>query len=160
MKDHFSRRSLIFYGCAIASVFTLFSVTSAYGEKHLQAPRRIDGLYPLALKTPIDCFQAKPVTLLLQQSGVFLTASILPVDASEQAVRIAQERPSLTGQWRDDQLTLVGQTGRAWNCTDSLKIDGKFTQDTLNGSLTLRSLAAPIPFSSDRQAPQSKVESH
>lgn len=154
LKEHFNLRSLAFYATAIGSVVILFTVTTAYGEKNLQAPRLIDGKYSLKMDVPSECLQAKPLQLFLQQSGVFLTGSLLSTDASEQAVRIARERPSLSGQWRNDQLTLTGQLGRTWDCTATIKIDGKLSQETLTGTLSLNSIASPIPFSGDREVIQ------
>jgi hypothetical protein len=154
MKEHFNLRSLVFYATAIGSVAVLFTVTTAYGEKNLQAPRLIDGKYPLTMNVPSECLQTKPLQLFLQQSGVFLTGSLLPTDASEQAVRIARERPSLSGQWRNDQLTLTGQLDRTWECSATVKLDGKLTQETLTGTLSLSSIASPMPFSGSREVIQ------
>lgn len=160
MKDHFSPRSLIFYACAIGSVVILFSAVSAYGEKNLQAPQRIDGQYPLRLKASVPCFASKPIKLLLQQSGIFLTGSILPTDASDSTIRMAQERPALSGHWRNDRLTLEGSPGRSWNCPEPLQITGSVTQGTLNGTLKFSSAPGPIGFTGDRQAPKPNTSSH
>lgn len=154
LKEHFNLRSLVFYATAIGSVAVLFTVTTAYGEKNLQAPRLIDGKYPLTMNVPSECLQAKPTHLFLQQSGIFLTGSLLPADATEQSVRIAQDRPSLSGQWRNDQMELTGNLGRAWNCTATVTIQGKLTQETLTGTLSLSEIASPIPFSGDREGIQ------
>lgn len=160
MKEHFNLRSLIFYASAIGSVVVLFTVTTAYGEKNLQAPRAIEGRYPLALTSPSDCLQTQPVTLFLQQSGVFLTGSLLPADASDSVIRVARERPPLSGQWRDDQLTLIGNLDRAWNCPATVTIAGTMTASTLQGTLTLSAIAAPIPFTGDREVIQPTPKSH
>ncbi len=160
MKEHFNLRSLIFYASAIGSVVMLFTVTTAYGEKNLQAPRAIDGRYPLALKSLSDCLQTKPVTLFLQQSGVFLTGSLLPADAADSVIRIARERPPLSGQWRNDQLTLTGNLDRAWNCPATVKIAGTVTAATLQGTLTLSAMPTPIPFTGDREVIQPPTKPH
>jgi len=160
MKSHFDLRSLIFYTGSIGVVVILFTVATAYGEKNLQAPRRIDGSYPLTMQVPANCLKGKPVNLLLQQSGVFLTGALLPTDASEQATRIAQERPSLSGRWQNDELTLTGHLGRDWTCNDTVKITGSLNQNSLIGTLSLSSVPQPIEFRSDRVAPQPKPEGH
>ncbi|MBF2026831.1 MAG: hypothetical protein IGS48_08700 [Oscillatoriales cyanobacterium C42_A2020_001] len=160
MKEHFSPKSIVFYGCAIACVTVLFSITTAQGEKKLQAPRRIDGRYPLSLSSPPDCLWAKSVNLLLQQSGVFLTGSLLPSDASEQAVRIAQERPSLSGQWHNDQLMLEGQLGRDWNCQSTVKLEGTVVDHQLNGTLRLSATPDAIAISAQREAPPRRSVEH
>lgn len=160
MKEHFSPRSILFYGCAIASVVTLFSMTTSYGEKHLQAPRRIDGRYRLSMSAPSECFAAKPVTLLLQQSGVFLTGSLVSNDALKQTARVAQKRPLLAGEWRSDQLWLEGRTGREWNCQNSVKIEGRLTGETLDGTLRLGGVSDAIAISAQREAPQPKSADH
>lgn len=160
MKEHFNVRSLIFYATAIGSVVVLFTVTTAYGERNLQAPRPIHGRYPLAMQVPTECLQAKPVYLLLQQSGIFLTGSLLPADASEQVVRIARERPSLSGQWQNDQLTLTGPLGRSWDCVAMVKLEGKLSEDTLKGLLSLSPWPTPIPFTGDREVLQVEKTNH
>jgi len=160
VKEHFNLRSLIFYATAIGLVVALFSGTTAYGEKNLQAPRSIHGRYPLAMQAPNECLQAKPLYLLLQQSGIFLTGSLLAVDAPEQAVRIARERPSLSGRWQNNQLSLTGELGRNWACNATVKIDGQFTEKTLNGTLTLSTLSTPIPFSGNREEMQTEKTQH
>lgn len=160
LKDHFNLRSLIFYATAIGSVVILFTVTSAYGERHLQAPRPIEGRYSLSMQAPAECFQSQPPHLVLQQSGIFLTGVLVAADASEQTIRTAHKRPALGGQWRNDRMTLAGALDSSWNCPVTVRIDAQVRQDTLNGTLTLSSIAKPIPFSGDRQVIQSESESH
>ncbi|MDX2228323.1 MAG: hypothetical protein NW220_01705 [Leptolyngbyaceae cyanobacterium bins.349] len=160
MKEHFSLGSLIFYSCAIGSVVVLFTLTTAYGERNLQAPRRIDGRYPLAMQVPTDCLKGQPVNLLLQQSGVFLTGALLPENASERSQQIALERPSLSGRWGNDQLVLEGNLGREWNCNANVTIAGQISENTLQGTLSLSTIPSAIPVSGDRQPPPPQPESH
>jgi hypothetical protein len=47
--SHFNVKSLIFYGTAICSVVTLFTIVTAYGEANLKASRPIDGDYSFQL---------------------------------------------------------------------------------------------------------------
>jgi len=159
MKGHFSSKSLIFYGCAIGSVTLLFSLATAYGEANLKAPYRIDGRYPLLASSLPGCLQAQSVILEVQQSGVFLTGSLLP-PASEKMVQMARDRPSLHGNWRNQQFTLEGSVRDIPNCQGSVTIQGMIEQDRLKGTLRLSSSANQVPFSAKREAPPAKTQQH
>lgn len=159
MTDHFSPRTLIFYACAIGSVVTLFTIATAYGEKNLKAAQPIDGRYPLETQTLPGC-SPQDFYLLIQQSGVFLTGSLVPKDASEQTVRIAQDRPSLTGRWHNPQLTLTGDFGRGSTCQGTVNIAGTIAEDRLNGTLRIGTAPTAIDLSANREPPPPKTEKH
>jgi hypothetical protein len=159
MKGHFSPKSLIFYGCAIGSVTLLFSLATAYGEANLKAPDRIDGRYPLSTASLPDCVQAQSLVLNLQQSGLFLTGSLLPTSASEKMVQMADDRPSLTGNWRNQQLTLGGSMRYLPNCQGTVSIQGNVAQQRLQGTLRINN-TGEIPFSATRTAPPTKTQTH
>jgi hypothetical protein len=109
MSRLFSTKSLIFYGGSVLAVIALFSAATSYGVANLKAPRKIDGRYLLQAGSLPGCLQGRAIVLSIQQSGVYITGSLLPTDASEQAVRIAEERPSLSGHWENQQSAV--QTG-------------------------------------------------
>lgn len=151
-------RSLAFYGSAIAGVVVLFSVTTSYGEAHLKAPEKIDGRYRIESSNLPDCFNAKPLILVVQQSGVYLTGSLLPEDAAEAVVTTATERPLLTGQWDNHQLTLQGAVNGLPNCPNPIQIEGtiaapvaqgKDAPRSLNGVLKLKSAAVNFTAQQD-----------
>ncbi len=160
MKGHFSPKSLIFYGCAIGSVTLLFSLATAYGEANLKAPYPIDGRYPLSVSSLPKCLQAQSLVLNVQQSGIFLTGSLLPNPAPERSVQMARDRPSLTGNWRNQQLTLGGNVSDLPNCQGTVSIQATIEQDTMKGILRLSSSAGEVPFSAKREAPPAKTQEH
>lgn len=160
MKGHFSPKSLIFYGCAIGSVTLLFSLASAYGEANLKAPDRIDGRYPLSVSSLPKCLQAESLILNVQQSGVFLTGSLLPNSASERMVQMARDRPSLIGNWRNPQLTLEGNVKYLPNCEGKISLQGIVDQDGLKGAFRLGSEPGKTSFSAKREAPPAKTQEH
>jgi hypothetical protein len=160
MKGHFSPKSLIFYGCAIGSVTLLFSLTTSYGEANLKAPDKIDGRYPLVASSLPDCVQAESLVLNVQQSGIFLTGSLLSSTASEKTIQMAHDRPSLTGKWRNQQLNLGGSVRYLPNCKGTVSIQAMMDQDRLKGSLRLGSDASEVSFSARREVPPAKTQEH
>lgn len=159
MSSHFSPKSLAFYGIAITSVTILFSVVSAYGEKNLQAPRLIDGKFPLMAQALPGCLAAQPLILTVQQSGVYLNGALVTADAPENVLRMAQERPSLTGKWDTQQMLLTGVTNHLPNCQQQVKIQGNVQQDRLSGTVQVGS-ASPVVFVSQREAVPRSQSSH
>lgn len=150
----------MFYGGAIGSVVALFSLTTAYGEANLRAQRSIDGRYPIATSSLPGCLQSKKLVLFVQQSGIYLTGSLLLADAAEETIRVAEERPSLTGQWQNQQFTLDGTIGYLPGCQDGVRMRGAIAQESLNGTLRLNSAPDEIHFSAQREAPKAKSQEH
>ncbi len=159
MTTHFTPKSLAFYGVAIVAVVTLFSIVSAYGEANLKAPPRIDGSYEIADTELPKCLSSKPLTLLIQQSGIYLAGSLLPKDAAEQMLKSAEKRPLLNGHWRDNQLTLQGMVDLSPDCRDVAHIQATMTnaapkatdQISLNGTFQFGVGATPIRFTASKQ---------
>jgi hypothetical protein len=133
MSNFFNPKAFTFYGGSVIAVITLFSVATTYGETNLEAPRRIDGRYSLLAEGLPDCLQAKPLILQLHQSGKYLTGALLPADATENMIRMGEERPSLVGQWRQPQITLQGNRNSLPNCQDQVVIEGEITQEPVSG---------------------------
>jgi hypothetical protein len=97
-------RSALFYGVAISSVLALFSVTTTWGEANLKAAHTIAGSYRI---TEGDCL--KEGIFQLEQSGKYLTASILPAHATAEQTIAARKRPMLNATWAG-QLESQGGT--------------------------------------------------
>ncbi|HEY9616789.1 MAG TPA: hypothetical protein V6C64_08115 [Microcoleaceae cyanobacterium] len=154
MSKFFSPRSLIFYGGSIAFVMVLFSVVTAYGETNLKASARINGRYPITAATLPGCLQNQSLVLLVQQSGIFLNGSLIPTEAAEKVVRIAEERPSLNGRWDNQTMTLQGTTSYLPNCSTPISLQGNFDGTTLQGKIRLNSTTETFPFTANREAPQ------
>lgn len=154
MSSHFSLKSLAFYGIAIGSVLTLFSLTTAYGESNLKAPHKIDGRYPINTQLGLSCLAKKPVVLMLQQSGIYLTGSLLLTDAPKQTVEMAAERPSLTGKWDGLQIKMDGSLAYIPGCQEQVTLQGRIAQEALNGTLRFSSTPTTVEVVAPRQAQQ------
>lgn len=157
--SHFSPKSLAFYGVAIGSVTTLFLVTTRYGEAHLQAPKPIQGDYAIAPTTLPGCLSDRPLTLSIQQSGIYLTGTLLPAAAADRTIRIAKERPSLTGRWNSQELHLSGALSQVPQCSGTVQIQGTIQDTTLTGTIQLDTSAPTTPFTAQLQAAPNDSES-
>jgi hypothetical protein len=97
---------LAFYGGTIAFVLGLFTTVTTYGENHLQTAQGIEGNYALKLPMSSTCGGGTPVTLILQQSGVYVAAAL--VNPALPRNQTAFKPMTLSGQWRKQQLSLAG----------------------------------------------------
>lgn len=90
--NHFNSKSLTFYAIATGSVLLLFKAVTLYGEKHLQASPIINGTYSLSLTNNVsECQQSQPLKLDIQQSGIYVNASLFPAKTNAET----QKRYSL-----------------------------------------------------------------
>ncbi|HEY9620597.1 MAG TPA: hypothetical protein V6C78_09520 [Crinalium sp.] len=160
MNTHFNAKSLAFYVVAIGFVVVLFSVTTAYGNTHLHAPTAIDGRYSFAASNLPGCLKADKLILNIQESGIYLTGSLLSADADDRIVKIADERPSLTGEWNDQQLTLSGRLSHLKNCDDTVHIQGTVNQNALTGNIRLESASEVADFAAQREESKPEAQSH
>jgi hypothetical protein len=160
MSSHFNPKSLAFYAIAIGSVVVLFSVTTAYGESHLRAPKAIDGRYPLSASALPGCLTSQNPVLLIQQSGVYVTGSLVTANADERTVKVAEERPSLKGNWNDDVLTLSGPLNHLNACQDTVQIQGTVNNHNLNGKLRLGSTPNEVEITAQQEEPKPKAQGH
>lgn len=156
MGNHFSLKSLSFYGGAITFVVVLFSIVTAYGEANLKAAQKIDGRYLIPAQDLPGCLKSEQLILLVQQSGIYLTGSLFAVDTAETLEKRATERPSMTGNWENQQLTLQGNASYLPKCQGDITIQGTITEQLLNGKLSLSSAPGTIPFSAKQEATKPK----
>ena len=160
MGNHFSLKSLSFYGGAIAFVVVLFSVVTTYGESKLKASQKIDGRYQIPAQDLPGCLKSEQLILLVQQSGIYLTGSLLASETAETLGKRAAERPSMTGDWDNQRLSLHGDASFLPKCQGAVTIQGAIAQQTLNGTLNLNSApgaaSGEIPFTAKLEAPQPK----
>ncbi|XGV99401.1 MAG: hypothetical protein ACAF41_10750 [Leptolyngbya sp. BL-A-14] len=156
MGNHFNLKSLSFYGGAIAVVVALFSVVTAYGEANLKAAQKIDGRYQIPAQALPGCLKSEQLILLVQQSGIYLTGSLLASETAEALEKRATERPSMTGNWENQRLTLQGDASYLPKCQGDVKIQGTIAQQSLNGTLSLSSAPGEIPFTGTLEAPAPK----
>ncbi|MBW4693040.1 MAG: hypothetical protein KME27_14900 [Lyngbya sp. HA4199-MV5] len=162
MGNHFTLKSLSFYGGAITFVVVLFSIVTAYGEASLKAAQKIDGRYLIPAQDLPGCLKSEQLILLVQQSGIYLTGALFAADTAETLEKRAAERPSLSGNWENQQLTLHGDASYLPKCQGEISIQGKINnqgtiaEQSLNGKLSLSAAPGDIPFSAKQEAAKPK----
>ncbi|BAY06978.1 hypothetical protein [Calothrix sp. NIES-2098] len=115
--NHLNVKSLAFYGIAIGSVLLLFKTVSAYGESSLKAPPEINSSYRVALAENIpNCEKPDALMLNIQQSGIYINASFLPVNTNEETPNSNAKNDVLSGILRNKQLSLSGNLERSHLC--------------------------------------------
>jgi hypothetical protein len=115
--NHFNFKSLTFYGIAIGSVLLLFKTVSAYGETNLKAPPKINNYYRLVVVDKIpNCEKPEKLILNIQQSGIYLNASLLPANTDSESLNSYVNKDSLSGIFTNQQLNLSGKVHRAMLC--------------------------------------------
>jgi hypothetical protein len=160
MMSHFNLKSLMFYGGAIGSVITLFTLTTAYGEANLKPAPKIAGRYRLNAQTLPGCLKAETLVLTVQQSGVYLNAMLAEPQATPASP--AKLKPSLHGFWRSQQLTLAGLPKALKTCPPTateVQIQGTIAQKILQGTIALGT-AAPTNFTAELLAEPTEAAGH
>ena len=158
MSSHFSIKSLSFYAIAIGSVLLLFNVVTAYGEKNLKAPQTIGGRYCLTFNNPLPgCSQVAPLMLQLDQSGTYVNAAILKKEV--QNSMSAEEKLTLTGLFKESQLSLAGNVDKSVLCgftqesgERAIAINSKIDGDKLVGEIAINGEATTTPFTAEKAA--------
>jgi hypothetical protein len=156
--SHFNLKSLTFYGIAIGSVVTLFSFISAYGNANLKAAPAIDGHYRLRAENLPDCLKAEELELIIQQSGEYLNAALLPEDTI--AKKAIPRKFVLAGKLKNEQLNLSGPVPQLISCpkNSSVNITGQMQEQNLTGTITLNSLPKPTQFIAKKEPESPKAE--
>lgn len=160
----FNWKSLVFYTVAISSVAVLFKVVTAYGETNLKAPPPITGGYRFSAENLPGCLKSNKLLLQIQQSGIYLNASLLPVDGNVESEKIgAEEKPSLFGKWQNQKLLLSGSLPHVTACNQSVnqteggdnlvKIEGTVEGETLKGKISLSSTSEVVDFTAQKETP-------
>jgi hypothetical protein len=154
-------KSLTFYVGSIGFVVALFSLTTAYGEANLKASTKIEGRYQIAAQNLPGCLRNdEPLILTIQQSGVYLSGLLLFKNETSQTMTIAKEKPSLSGSWDQQKLELSGLLTHLQSCQKDggqvpmVKIEGTFSQNTLQGKIQLDSSTTGTNFASKRDLGQ------
>lgn len=156
--SHFNLKSLAFYGAAIGSVVTLFSVVSAYGNANLKAPPAVDGHYRLNAEKLPGCLQAEELELIIQQSGEYLNAALLPESSIDK--KAIPRKLLLAGKLQNQQLSLSGPIPQLTSCGKNslVQITGKMQGKNLAGTITLNSLPNPTQFIAQKEPDVQKSE--
>lgn len=165
---------MIFYGVAITFVLVLFEVVTAYGEGSLKAPTSINGRYRLYTQNP-NCLKSNALILAIQQSGIYLNGSLLPASTDAQQLTTAEQKPSLTGQMSNNQISLAGRVPNLVLCNhtvaaptsdrrqnNSVKIQSQVQGETLAGKMSVSGIP-DIGFTAQKEAiaqPSNQSSSH
>ncbi|HIK07192.1 MAG TPA: hypothetical protein IGS40_21290 [Trichormus sp. M33_DOE_039] len=158
--NHFNSKSLTFYAIAIGSVLLLFKTVTLYGEKHLHASPIINGAYRLTLSKNLpECQQSEPLRLDIQQSGIYVNASLLPTKANAQT----QQQYSLKGILKNQQLNLAGEVDKIILCNiappHSLQAQMQLADSgKLQGKIIISTIAQNLEFNATPEAAQAKTK--
>jgi hypothetical protein len=181
----FSAKSIVIYSLAIGSAIVFFNLVTNYGEANSKAPISVSGNYLITAPDLPGCLQNKALFFDIQQSGIYLNATLNITASNTPDLLVPKERspdtpknlrPTFSGRLRDRQLELSGTLPTA-NCPtpSQLRINGSVAKATqtnggqLQGQLWLtnrdRPETAPVKFTANLQtsspssAPQS-TQSH
>lgn len=163
--NNFNVKSLTFYGITIGSVLLLFKTVTAYGENNLKAPPVIDGRYLLTLATSLpSCETADTLVLNMQQSGIYLNASLLPVNPNADT----EQQLSLTGILKNQQVSFSGKINPEILChhSNSQVYPSKsatmqmqlIDQGKVKGQLTVNGIPQTFKFTATKQPTQEKSQ--
>ncbi|MBD2169483.1 hypothetical protein H6G04_34555 [Calothrix membranacea FACHB-236] len=168
--NHFNVKSLAFYGIAISSVFLLFKTVSAYGESNLKAPPVINGSYLLTLDEKLpNCNQTDTSILKIQQSGIYVNASLLPTDANSENDTSDEKTHPLSGILRNQELNLSGKIDGSALCNIASTQNAPFhsakmqmqllDKGNFTGQLTVSGVSQNFKFTAIPQKAQEKSQS-
>lgn len=102
----FSAKSIGLYSVAIGSAIAFFQFITSYGEANIKAPSSIGGNYLINTQNLPDCLQQKQLIFKLQQSGIYLNASIITDKQNTNKTR--EPRPTFSGKLTGRSLNLSG----------------------------------------------------
>jgi hypothetical protein len=137
----FSAKSIGLYSLAIGSAIGFFQIVTSYGEAHIKAPISVAGNYLITAQNLPDCLQQKQLVLKLQQSGVYLNASI--VKDKQDLTNNRDTRPTFSGRLQARQLNLSG--------TLPPEICPQSSQLQIAGTITNTRTATDSPLVKDRE---------
>jgi hypothetical protein len=143
--NHFSLKSLGFYGAAISSVLVLFKIVTFYGENRLQASPPIAGTYRLTPSVPSACLGENP-RLAIEQSGIYLLGTL----------SIRGTNIPLEGRFQGDRLGLSGSATSLSSCADPLAIGAVAGPKTLTGTVA----GIPVTFQKEEMPGESPSSGH
>ena len=166
----FSVKSIGLYSLAIGSAIVFFNFVTSYGEANIKAPISITGNYLITAENLPECLQHKQLLLKLQQSGIYLNASL--VGDRSTTTTIQENLPTLSGRLRDTELTLMGLLPTSI-CPQSLQLrmmslvkikSAVNVKQQLQGKLWFdrqsRSITASVDFIGNLQPSTRSIQSH
>lgn len=158
--NRFNKKTAIFYISTIVLVLILFKIITAYGESNLKASPSIRGSYQLEIKPQANCSNPGKVLLVIEQSGIYLNATLLPNESSKAVVEYPKFFP-LSGKLQQQQLKLVGTianlnicsysptgtaSSTAKNPATNVQIQAELVGRDLQGKITLNSQSQSLKF--------------
>jgi hypothetical protein len=102
----FSVRSIGLYILAIGGAIGFFHVVTSYGETNIKAPIAIAGNYLITANNLPTCLQQKKLLIKLQQSGIYLNASV--IDERQALTTGKDSLPTFSGRLNVQQFNLIG----------------------------------------------------
>jgi hypothetical protein len=170
----FSIKSLSFYTVAITSVLLLFKVVTAYGENKLKAPKLISGKYDITLTENLSGCKKNTLVLDIQQSGIFLNASISSTAINNEKFAGREKKPLLNGKFNNNSFSLSGRVNNFSLCNvmtetvvkqepqntnsntfDSLTLQASSSsKGRFSGQITFKNAAKSIKFNAIPKKPQ------
>lgn len=170
----FNVKSLTFYAVAITSVLLVFKVITAYGESHLKAPKSISGKYNIILAENLSNCKKNTLVLDIQQSGIFLNASLLSTPTNKEISTRREKNPSLSGKFNNNYFSLSGRVDGTSLCNIIPKISSNqapqnnglnslnpltlqanvVQQGGFSGQMTFKGVPKSIQFNAIPQKPQ------
>ena len=122
---HFSPKSIGLYILAIGSAIGFFQVVTSYGEANIKAPIAVAGDYLISAPSLPGCLDRQQLLLRLQQSGIYLNAS-LAIDRSA-----LTSRPTLSGRLSASKLDLSGSVPpQLCSLASQLRLAGSIANST------------------------------
>jgi len=105
MKKKLPWKTWVFYAGSISFVLILFKVVTVYGTANLKASPAIDGRYRITSENLPECLKSENLSLIIQQSGVYLNGSLVSVNPQEKLATAVEKKPSLAGRWNNEDQT-------------------------------------------------------
>jgi hypothetical protein len=186
MIGRFHSKFLVFYGVTFLLVILLFQQVTAYGDRSLKAPPKIQGRYVSDQPWP-GCLASTRLVLTLYQSGIYLSGNVSIVDQDQETslvasskaahtpeLTVSREKPTLTGQWTPQHVMLSGQIPELCNRAQAstaattpspirVQIQGQITNSTkvtFVGQMSVGPHATAIPLRAEREAIAPNTPTH
>ncbi|MBW4658114.1 MAG: hypothetical protein KME15_05535 [Drouetiella hepatica Uher 2000/2452] len=156
-------RHILFYVAIIGSVLTLFQMVSVYGEANLKAPPDLNGRY-FSASAPPGCREGDRLVLTLQQSGIYVNGilTLEPADlvqTPQSTDATSEEKFSLTGLWKPEQINLSGETDALMSCAVEGGAIGTGAAIALQGQVAPTSFTGEMTYGSQTGVQTGKVAS-
>ena len=97
--------------------------------------------------------------LEIQQSGIYLNGSLLPSNKTKTPEKIVTEKPSLTGKFSQQKLSMSGAVSHLTSCQNQfLTIQGIVDGNTFKGQINLSSIPKAVNFTAQKEATAQQIE--